>query len=283
MKTIIAFFLFFISVKAFTQNYIPINYTNAKFHSTEYIGYIPCDIDKLYKHLNDTILAGKTYHVFQTQILGSFPANCIAPGIALSYYRNDSINKKVYIYWNNQDTLNYDFSLMPGDTSKAYHDGYNIFQNAPVVLISIDSALVNNIWHRRFNYLQYDGLFNQYTHTIIEGIGATYLHFFENAASLRCYSLNNNIIYQDGNYLCEIPLKLSESLHSEPQINIDNQLHITGFKGLLEIYDIQGRSILKEHIDEIYNKEILHLAKGVILLRLSNNDRVFVKKICIKE
>lgn len=282
MKTAIFLLLFSIPLISFSQNYIPINFVNAKFHSTEYIGFIPCSIDKLYRYLKDTTIGGTNYHLFKTEQFGSIPPNCIAPGVFQSLFRNDTINKKVYTRVYNQDSLNYDFSLLPGDTSKAYHDGYNVFQNAPTVLISIDSELINNIWHRRFNFKQFQGQFTQYNHTIIEGIGATYLHFFENAASLVCYSVNNNIIYQEGNYLCEIPLKSNEPELSETRIYFDNQLHITGFTGLLEIYDTQGSIIFKNNISSNYHSELLHFAKGIHLIRLSNNEKVIVRKIFIQ-
>lgn len=277
MKTITLILFTVFSFHCFAQSYIPIPYTNAKFHTYQYIGYLPCQVQYYYKYLNDTTVGVNIYQVLETQKFGSDPPYCTFPVIFKSLFRNDSLNKKVYFYSNFQEYLNYDFSLLPGDTTFALHDGYNNIQGSPTLLFSIDSILLNGVWHRRFNFKQYQGANPTYTHTLIEGIGATYLHYFENATSLECFSVNNNIIYGAG--LCEFAVGVIDQSQNEPQIYADDLIHIKGFSGELSVFDLQGKLCLKTVVNENYHSTNHFLNKGIYIIRLSNKENVIVKKI----
>ena len=119
---------------------------------------------------------------------------------ALTYYGalfDDTTNKKVYIFNSTIDSLLYDFTLGIGDTIKNTYNESGLFV---ITICTIDSILIHNIYHKRFNLC--GGIANP---SIIEGIGCTFGLFepldpFEYISRLVCFSENNIFeLPSDGN------------------------------------------------------------------------------------
>ncbi len=145
----------------------------------------------------DTTIGNNTYHkLYKNGWITIFcppnspPAYFYAPAY-WGAFRQDSANKKVYLNLNNNESLAYDFNLNAGDTlppSCLYWFNY---------VLSIDSVLVGNQYHKRF-WLS-DGNHNNYA-AIIEGIGSTFGAFsfiespFESGGELYCVKINDQIV-----------------------------------------------------------------------------------------
>lgn len=129
----------------------------------------------------------------------------------LNYYagafRNDSANRKVYfIPWGeNTDTLLYDFNLHLGSKLPATYIYWPFADTAYVS--SIDSFYIGGVYHNRYwlsNSYQLD-----YAH-LIEGIGGSagitgnLEAPFEMSSWLECFILDNQTVYPDTSYICEL-------------------------------------------------------------------------------
>jgi hypothetical protein len=115
-------------------------------------------------------------------------------------------NKRVYMRYNQQDTLLYDFNLGIGDTIPNNVDWLAHNTTDPVIIISIDSVLVGTQYRKRYHYVQSNtGWPNGPDDWIIEGIGAFTGPFgalgnpFETRCGLTCYETNGITQYGTNN------------------------------------------------------------------------------------
>jgi len=185
-------------------------------------GGAPCIVNEDYNLYisGDTTVGSYTYHIlYQNMNKWSL---CTPPG-SYNYYgeywgafRQDSMNKKVYLSYNGADALAYDFNLKVGDTLPTTYLN-NGFMN---YVQSIDSVLIDNEYHKIF-WLNED----KYA-ALIEGIGSTLGAFaplvpvFESGNDLWCVRINNKIVWtysQDSN--CGLTTIPEESV-AEEQITI---------------------------------------------------------------
>jgi hypothetical protein len=139
-------------------------------------------------------------------------------------YRNDSINKKVYLFSPSLsvDTLLYDFNLNQFDT---LHPTFLYDPNwgATSFVSEIDSVLIGSSYHKRFwisssfstNYVQ-----------LIEGIGSTFgllaqiVPPFESGSLLSCVIQDGVTVYPDSSYMCELVEGVPEFLKHILTFNI---------------------------------------------------------------
>jgi len=184
----------------------------------------------------------------------TFPGT-ITTGIFKGGLRNDIPNKKVYYYDATQkkECLLYDFGLKIKDT--AWNCGkVNTMGGLYVIITSIDSVLIGNKYHKKFNY---DGTS---TSTIVEGVGGlTGLleprAFFEDGGSLTCFSVLGQPLYH---------------YNSAPDcgvVGINETLASNGF----EIYPNPSRGIFMiESSQKISSIEVLNVT-GELVFSVSGN------------
>lgn len=200
---IIPFALLILSTSIFAQNYIPFPTENTywtayeRVHENYHRNY---EIETGGKFLKNGLTFIKLILREERQKLdGSGSAGpWVFKKYTFGYFRNDSINKKVYFTYNlnTQESLWYDFNLQAGDTLFTPYDSSDVF-GVPTVVKSVDSILINGSYRTR---LTMEG--SQIRH--IEGVGSTAglggygLGLFENEEILYCQSVDGLVEYSDG-------------------------------------------------------------------------------------
>ena len=162
----------------------------------------------------DTTIAGRAYHqIFDYHEVRYGTPPWLPPAYSSYGYcsaiREDSVKRVyVYAYGGNptpSDMLLYDFNLQVGDTLPP-----SINDNNRDTIRSIDSVLVGNNYHKRFNL---SPTFGNCTGSIIEGVGNTlgllyWLHCPEfGAGNLDCFTHYDSISYpsvSSGGYICPL-------------------------------------------------------------------------------
>jgi Secretion system C-terminal sorting domain len=211
--------------------------------------------------------------------------------------REDTFNKKLYFIFDGSsiEYLLYDFDLFVGDTVVT-------FLNVDLVVASIDSILLGNEYHKKINFD------NSFPHLIfiVEGLGSqgglfTELYDgygFEAAEVLKCFKVNDTILYEDSSYYfteCNLsyPSYIEEnaivelSIFPNPAV-LNQNLFISGdlCKGCtISIYNSMGKPIF---LDQDYNKSTgIYLkndlfSPGIYMLKIQANNTLFKGiKICI--
>ncbi|MBL7773799.1 MAG: T9SS type A sorting domain-containing protein [Chitinophagaceae bacterium] len=188
------------------------------------------------------------------------------------YIRNDIPNRKVYV-GNMTSTpseyLLYDFSLQIGDTLKT---DSMLELSSPRILGSIDSILINNVWHRRYYYhdtmspqpLEFD--------TLVEGIGYTFRNIFEGGNSMRSFCKDSMIIYQsDTGVYCYLPVATSNLLDPNPQLYYANgTVFMNNVFGEIEIINSMGSVVFRKNKQDAYPIDCSFLNPGIYYLRVRN-------------
>ncbi|MCX6278049.1 MAG: T9SS type A sorting domain-containing protein [Bacteroidetes bacterium] len=238
----------------------------------------------------DTVIGSHTYHkLYKNGYKSSFCTPPFPPyyyfGEYWGAFRQDIINKKIYLFKYGQDTLAYNFNLNVGDTlPTSVINGFNFVD-------SIDSVLVGNHYNKRF-WLS-NGWYNNYA-AIIEGIGSTYGAFaqlvvpFESGSNLWCVKMNNQTVWNyDTTNSCTLITKIDDieeptrtSVYPNPFststiIKINKNLK----EATLQVYNSLGQEI--KRIQHIFGQEVKlerdNLAIGVYLLRLIEDNRIIME------
>ena|SRR5690554_4493556 len=186
-KNIIFFSLFFCTIIAEAQTYIPFPTNNSSwvesrtFRRQGFPTYVNC-FQMLTRIDQDTIMSGLQYHrLYQVFIDYTDHTQCISNTYdSIMYYggyiRNDSLNKKVYFKLSpsSPDTLLYDFDLKLG---QLYPSTYLSYANPSLdsdSVIRIDSIYINSRWHKRFTLTKNkNNCNNSSTYYLIEGVGSS--------------------------------------------------------------------------------------------------------------
>ena len=165
---------------------------------------------------------------------------------------------KVYVLEFTIEHLLFDYALQSGDTVP--DDFYiNYGSQNPIVVSSVDSVLIGNLYHKRYNFA--DPLYNGTAGWFIEGIGHQF-GIMESAcmtpdqgSSFLCYAENGESLFQEG-ALCELTVNIPEILPAvlNPKIspnpttglvsvefNTPHEMQIS-----VQILDITGRIIKNE-------------------------------------
>ncbi|MEI7526738.1 MAG: T9SS type A sorting domain-containing protein [Mariniphaga sp.] len=241
----------------------------------------------------DTLLGSYSYHkLYKNGYKSGFcppPAPPFPPyyyfGEYWGAFRQDIINKRVYLFENGKDTMAYDFNLNLGDTLPAsFINGFNYVS-------SIDSVLVDNHYNKRF-WLS-NGWNNSYV-AMIEGIGSTYGAFaqlavpFESGSNLWCLKMNNQTVWNyDTTYSCKLITKidhLDESVRTSIYPNPFSTSAILKTNrnlanATLQIFNSLGLEIRR--IRHIFGREVNldrdNLVPGVYLVMLTEENRIIMK------
>lgn len=179
----------------------------------------------------DTVIDGTTYHHLirhgfcdwecNPPDFGPLPPWC--PGCSGSYlipwqtflfFRQDIPSKQVFIYdpSTGQEELLYDFNMGVGTYPPTYNN--NVYPDLNVV--SIDSVLLGDGYHKRFNIAQALGGEGW----VIEGVGSSWgltapmEIFFEHYTAMECFSRDDSLIYPNPidfpDYECALTLNIPD-------------------------------------------------------------------------
>jgi len=204
-------------------------------------------------------------------------------------FRNDTENRKVYFLSQGEDVVAYDFNLTAGDTLPESR----ITNQITNIVVSVDSVLVGDIFHKRFNLKTYEG--EPYA-ALIEGIGSTCGAFsmiqpvFESGNDLWCVRLNNDVIW---NFDPENPCLLLVGVEETETIN-ELAIYPNPSNGLFYIrstsktdravvFNSMGKQIdiLKEINAPI---DLSDQPDGIYLVKLFNKDNeAMVRRIVLKK
>lgn len=227
----------------------------------------------------DTTIGAFTYK--KLYLNDNLHSQCQPPGSFFYYgnywgaFRQDSSNRRVYLFKFGMDTLAYDFNLNVGDTLPVTSLG----GKPDNVITSIDSVLVANEYRKRF------WLSNSNYSALIEGVGSTYGGFapiaepFESGNYLSCLRIDSLIAWtsqQFGN--CGLTSVAEEDIVNEDAIIFPNP--ISAFSKIystiklenatLNIFSTTGQLMLE--LDNIYGQfidiNIEFLSNGVYYFQL---------------
>jgi len=280
---------------AFSQNYIPMNLNDGQWNYNRYFGNFVCQ-EFSYRLTNDTVIGAQTYSkVYRTGV--NYRSNvyfqCDHQTVESTFdslailIRNDTPNKKVYIYDTTyqRERILFDFDLEVGDTLRHTYFKVNGFR---VDSISIDSLAGKN---RKSFHLYPDSLSNNQPPTIlIEGIGFVdgsleELSSMVTAIYLLCYK-EGTAVYPK-NKSCNIVTSTSEynlkskhiTLYPNPTSgtvrieNAENLRHIS-------VYNLQGQKV--QEINPKKRSWELPKENGLYFIRLEDKAGNFYSRKVVK-
>lgn len=278
------------SITAFAQiTYRPIPLKNTTYYYKSE-GMWPATCHSYHSYEKDTLINGRQYAKMNS--FGSATsisvfcdgANSFNSSTTNRYIRNDSAQKKVYLYNTPNDTLLYDFNLTVGDTLKTAYAN-----QGTLILMSIDSILIGSHWHRRHNYAP-AGL-PLALNPIIEGIGGERgffgpLKHFEHNGILKCYSENEMIKYPQSNFgqSGNCNWATNENIYSKTAIKYsfnNNSLNIQHFNGSLFLYSTNGELVFETKVNSAFLKNFDYLPAAIYILKLQSKGEQQVDKILV--
>lgn len=269
--------------------------------------YCQCTTPIYYK--TDTIINGTNYNRLYSRGVcnaihagGQPPEGCPFtfnynnPESLYAIVRQDTLDKMVYIYEDNQESILYDFkNIIVGSYYPITYNNSNMQDSLYVV--SEDSILLNNVYHKKWElgFKENGNIFNQGFVSIIEGIGSTFgiksllTIPFENSDQLICFSNNNNVIYPDSTFNCDKTLSInttpvSNDINIFPNPVVDyltiNTNLSSNNKSTISIMTTTGQEIIKKEVSENEIKlNLSSLAKGFYILQIKNENIIISKKI----
>jgi hypothetical protein len=251
----------------------------------------------------DTLANGKVFQKMYNNVhitsygQGMYPAlcNCDGPTFLNQFVggiRNDTINKKVYLYRDSAEYVLYDFNLSVGDTAFKDSSIFTYGQNA--LVSSIDSIMVGNSFRKKYNLLgtECNSVY------MIEGIGLSFgpIDFatcFEDASYLTCFS-NDSITFSTTNWSgqCEFvgiehPIKLTSfKLYPNPtsgnfKIDMERRMYNAEFK----MYDQLGREVksMRNINGNSIQIENSALPRGIYKINIVESNKVILSQKLILE
>ncbi|MFN0189340.1 MAG: T9SS type A sorting domain-containing protein [Bacteroidia bacterium] len=250
---------------------------------------------------SDTLINNLSYHSFQIPAIVYHagpdctpPGYYVLPGKYAGAFRNDHLNKKVYIVpeADSIEQLLFDFDMQVGDSLKGFLSVCAPNVSCDIV-ISIDSVLVGNSYRKRWFVNPY---YNVY---FIEGIGSTYglLRYIpanmtdHDGINLDCFSQNGQPLYPDTLGSCPLLTSIATlpsaeiiiKVHPNPSIgNLQVELSSTKNIERWVLHNLNGQM---ERTDIVQNKnqfEINGILPGFYILTLVLEDgRKIIRKIVV--
>ncbi len=263
--------------------------------------------DELYFTSGDTIVNALKYKKVNYQNKGNAfgpvpPLNYIFNGGAYSFsYRNDSLNKKVYILLADslQETLWYDFNLHLGDTLKNTYSVSNFGAASPpnklLSVTLIDSVLICNNYYKSYGITssqQNVGTYNCFY--LIESVGFTtnFINalfgnncFFEPTVVPNTYSWSLDACPNDLAVKTNMANTVSVKLYPNPvnsTLNINTS--IINEKTQIIIADILGREIVNQ-AEENTSGFVLNtsnLPNGIYFISIKSKSINCTRKILVQ-
>lgn len=249
----------------------------------------------------DTTIGLYTYHKLHRD--GFMYSNCPPPGYFYydQYYgafRQDVINKKVFLNFGDGDTLAYDFNLNVGDTLPPTYFNWYASNN---YVSSIDSVFVESEYRKRF------WISNSYSNpnfiALIEGIGSDHGAFayigenwMEASSDLWCVYNEDEVIWQidPTGYGCNLISSVYEqipkneiTIYPNP-FNSFTKIRIPENYTNVKIYMYNSFGQIIKEIKSTFEKSIRiergNLESGLYFIQIvQNNNHTLTKKIMIQD
>jgi len=253
----------------------------------------------------DTMLNGFRYHTLWTYVdvhwqwISQTPYGCPSSGqyniptYLHSIIRQDVANRKVFIYdtMDEMQYLLYDFNMTVG----TYPDTYNNFNYPNMEVTSIDSILLSDGYHRRFNLNISNWSDSSF---VIEGMGSEFgvtalmREPFENHDRIHCFSINDQPLWVNTYYADSTTCDISSSIpdvqsnrvpvitYPNPfseEISIDPSLPGNyGYK----IWSISGQ-VIQQGIIQTRVIRTGTLPIGIFILEILDQDLMSISRIKI--
>lgn len=184
-------------------------WTPYEFYNNQYRDYIDGDT---------TINSIEYYKIYYS----GYSFYGLFPGENVNYYNHvlhgflREENNKWYTFYENIDTLLFDFTLNVNDTVRS---AYSFLVGDPIIIVAIDSILIDGNYKKRFHL---NDIGCEY---IIEGIGATTglfenMFFFEWYSNLVCYAKNGISVWGESTDDCDLAVNISEKDGNKSQFSI---------------------------------------------------------------
>ena len=168
---------------------------------------------------DDTIIKGEEYFIVYRSRFADLPITG-----SQRYIRNDTLNKKVYIFPGSNDTTEsilYDFSLKVGDTTKEeiWGGGGMLLYAGGLVVTKIDSIWLDGGWHHAWIFDK------NHIAPMIEGIGGMRGPFevpfvFEYEYWLECAIKDGKSFYPNSSDSCELATLIAENENYQKKLTI---------------------------------------------------------------
>jgi hypothetical protein len=287
-KLSLVILLVVVSSKLFSQAYQPFPEQQGSWvvqqSSTGIDGGYPWFVYEKFETNSDTTIGSYTYRKVMrasSPVKGTPSPPSYGPSVFRFAYRNDSLNKKVFIYTEvagvYMDTLWYDFNLAIGDTLKESY-AIDIIQMGHmdtnrVVVSSIDSVLICGKYHKKFWFNCPLGEGN-----LIEGVGfedhfirasstwcifeAPYLYETQFSCTLASIEESNALI----NQIELFPNPVINTL----QINHSKQKMISPLE--YSVVDCLGRKAANGIAADEKGIDVSELKNGLYLLKLRDKE-----------
>ncbi len=273
MKNLILPFISFFSLTLKAQTYIPMPLEDGMMWRAFgiYSSFEHYDEDKIN---GDTIFVGKAYKkIHRNSYSAPTTLTPYVPASASFYIRQDTMSKKVFLCNGIKDTLLYDFNLQIGDTIHGIMLGYKQNLGLDTIRIaSIDSILLNGIYHKRFNSTPVEVPFTgTSTYTYIEGIGSisgplSTCFKFECGYLLICVGKTyNQSLYPDSTFNCIYATPIND-------ISLQNKV---------QVFPNPSSDFIKIHaIENVFEVKITNMLGHVLYYNntYKDNEEIDIKK-----
>ncbi len=289
-KCFVLILLLFTAKFTFSQ-YRPLPMQNAEWFCSGAFNLLstPTSINYMYYTDNDTLIGSMVYvNIRKVEIPSVNDVNTYQTYTGA--IRQDTLNKKIYIVPadSTSEKLLYDFSLNVGDTVVSF-----LNETCPAIetIGAIDSIIVNGNYHRR---LHLQGGCSGIQIYYIEGIGSNFGLIFPNntgnLSNLICTKVNNQTYYPDSSTSCHLVTTVN-SLDIDMAIDIypnpsNNEINIIIpdteklTSNIITLLSPLGQILITEKINSQKSIiDISSLPKGLYLLTISVNEKIFTRKI----
>jgi len=280
-----------LTISAQTSVYHPFPDSNAcwNFH------YAPmhCGFGIAYEYYSiiysgDTIICSKSYHKLTTPYVQFYTSGSCTQQNFPGYkgaIRQDTANRNVFFVppSDSAEQLLYDFTMQVGDTVKGYTQNF-IFTSVPDIVLSVDSVLVGNDFHKRWK------INSEYSIYLIEGVGSTFGLIEPSPGSvidvpgyhISCFQQNGMTLFPDTTGNCQIITSINSNETISDQIKVfpnpSNGLFAIEFDQPLKISEVQvtdilGNIVYQLNTDNNKNIYIDNLPSGIYILTVIDKDK----------
>lgn len=300
----------------FGQNYIPIPDSDAVWIQASYLiganGHEHSTITNPLSFGQDTIVSSQTYHKLQGhQIIewvdGWGNTQAYATGISTVngyefLFRQDISAKKVYTYFDNQDTLLYDFDLTVG---QIYPQTVMNLNYPNLLVMGVDSVqLLDGLYHKKW-LLGTDSMDSGYVE-LIEGVGSTMgfslpiWPLFEQTGATLCFKSGSTQIYENWDNQGLIQAQYSEQCEANLAVNQkeNNALNFRVYPNPnngsfrvsndanklveLQITDLMGREVFSTSDFSNGEELTIDVHSGTYIVLLKDENQIYQQKITIE-
>jgi hypothetical protein len=243
----------------------------------------------------DTVINSIQYYkVYRSgySYYGLFPQGEVYPynHILHGFLREE--DNKWYTFFEDNDTLLFDFTLNVNDT---VYSGCTFTMGEQIIVDAVDSVLVNGDYKRRMHLYGDASMVAEY---IIEGIGATSglfenMYMFEWSSTLVCYAKDGVSVWGESTEECDLAVKINENeadhipynLYPNPAKDFTLLRVSQGIgKTKLTLIDILGTIVYQDFLESPCTIKIAldGYPSGVYLAILENNGLRKTVKLIIE-